>query len=131
MIQKVIAWWRGLPLFGKIISAVFVGIILVLLVVVSIFAKRGLASESKVVDTAVDLHDKHHAERIKNLEALDEEGRDRVDKADKALRDLNGQGQDATDKREERDEELRDADSWSDLDDELGEARNRGRTGSR
>lgn len=129
MIQRVIAWWKRQPTWLKWVSAIGVGIILLFLVVGLVFT-RGRVSESTVVDTAVDIHDRQSARRQEELNRLDQEGRDQVERADENLDKLKTEGQQAEDRREARNEEIRNADGWDDLD-ELGPARDRGRSGSR
>jgi hypothetical protein len=126
MIKDVVGWWKRQPIIVKILSGAFVAIIVVLALVGGAFV-RGRPKESSVVDAAVSEYDRHAARREGELLKMKAQGRAKEKAADKRIQELDEQGAQATEEREERDDEIGNADSWSDLDSELGKPRNRRR----
>ena len=130
MIPKIIGWWTKQPVIAKIFLGLFVGVLLIVVFVGSfLFRKR--CGESSVLDTAVDLHEKQTIRRQEELQRRDEEGKKAIERSDKEIKRLMEEGHKASDNRERRDDELRNADSWDDLNDELGNAGEGGRSGTR
>lgn len=134
MILKIVGWWKGLALPWKIITGIFVAVVLVLVGVggyVLFGRRRSPITEFSTVDAAVEAHEREIAKREKELQDLNDRGKGEVAEADRLLEENRKAGVDALEERERRHDEIDDSDDWDDLDSVLGNARGSGREGSR
>lgn len=130
MINGIISWWKRQPLIVKIFSGIFVGSIIVIVAIFSLLI-RGRGIDSTVFDDAVNIYEKQSEKRIEALIEQKEKGIVQEKAADKRINELDSSGSDASKKREVRNDDIKNSDSWRDLDSELGSPRNSGRRGSK